>query len=175
MKPKTGPYCTIAGDVEFGRDVVVHGYANLYGCRIGDESRIGPFVEIQCDAVVGRRVRVQSHTFICSFVTIEDDVFVGHNVNFINDRYPTAPKASGNIWTPERTTVRRGASIGTGAVIQCGIEIGEGAVVGAGSVVTRDVPPHSVVAGVPARALRELSPDEQWLGGQSDTKTKGER
>ena len=167
MSVKIGKYCTIADNVKFGANVIVHGHANLYGCTIGDESKIGTFVEIQCDVTVGKRVRVQTHTFICSYVEIEDDVFVGHNVNFINDRHPTAPKAVDGTWKAEKTIVRKGASVGTGAVIMCGIEIGEGAVIGAGSVVTKDVPAHTVVAGVPARALRTIDPKDRYLGGQS--------
>ena len=166
MSARIGEYCTISDDVEFGDNVVVHGHANLYGCVIGEESRIGTFVEIQCDVAIGKRVRVQSHTFICSDVTIEDDVFIGHNVNFINDRYPTVPKAGDGTWTSESCRVKRGASVGTGATIMCGVEIGEGAVVGAGSLVTKDVPPHAVVTGVPSRIIRMLPPDEQWSGGQ---------
>lgn len=165
-EPRVGQFCTIAPDVEFGENVIVHGHANLYGCRIGDGSKIGAFVEIQRDVTVGKRVRVQTHTFICSDVVIEDDVFVGHNVNFINDRYPTSPKAADGTWTAEKTVVHCGASLGTGSVILCGIEIGEGAVVGAGSVVTKNVPPHTVVAGVPARVIRQISPEDRWLGGQ---------
>lgn len=168
MSARIGKFCTVSDDVVFGEDVIVHGHANLYGCRVGDGSRIGTFVEIQRDAEIGRRVRVQSHTFICSGVVVEDDVFVGHNVNFINDRYPTSPNAVSGDWKMENTVVRRGASIGTAAVILCGIEIGEGAVVGAGSVVTKNVPPHTVVAGVPARIIRELSDDERWQGGRGE-------
>ena len=167
MKPTIGRYCTISNDVKFGADVVVHGFANLYGCTIGDGVRIGTFVEIQRDAVIGKRVRIQSHTFICSLVTIEDDVFIGHNVNFINDRHPTSPKAAAGTWTPEGTTVRRGVSIGTGAVIMCGVEIGEGAMIGAGSVVTRDVPPYAVVVGPPARVVRTMVPEEHWPAVQA--------
>ena len=166
MPAKIGPYCTITDDVDLGENTVVYGYANLYGCRIGADTRVGPFVEIQADAAVGRRVRIQSHTFICSDVTIEDDVFIGHNVSFINDRYPTSPKASAKTWQCESITVHKGASIGSGATILCGVNIGEGSVVGAGSVVTHDVPPHTIVAGVPASVLREIPPEDRWLGGQ---------
>ena len=167
MSVKIGKYCTVADDVKFGKNVIVYGHANLYGCTIGDESRIGTFVEIQRDAVIGKRVRVQSHSFICSYVVVEDDVFIGHNVSFINDRHPTAPKAVDGTWVAEETKVGRGASIGTGAIILCGVEIGEGAVIGAGSVVTRNVPPHAVVVGVPSRVVRILPPEERWQGGRS--------
>ncbi|HKB09903.1 MAG TPA: acyltransferase [Vicinamibacterales bacterium] len=151
----------IAADVRLGRDVKIFEFVNLYGCEIGDESRIGTFVEIQRGAKVGRRVKVQSHTFICEGVEIEDNVFVGHGVMFINDRYPSAVNAEGKLqtdadWTMTPTVVRKSASIGSGATILCGVEIGEGALVGAGSVVTRSVPPHTVVAGNPARVLRTL-------------------
>jgi acetyltransferase-like isoleucine patch superfamily enzyme len=165
MQTKIGDYCTITDDVTFGDRVIVHGHANLYGCHIGDDSRIGTFVEIQRDVNIGKRVRVQSHTFVCSDVEIEDDVFIGHNVNFINDRYPTARKATSNQWHSEHTLVCQGATIGTGAIILCGVVIGTGAVIGAGSVVTRNVPPHTVVAGNPARILRTLSPAERLTGG----------
>jgi acetyltransferase-like isoleucine patch superfamily enzyme len=163
---KTGQNCTISDDVVFGREVIIYNFVNLYGCRIGDSTRIGSFVEIQKNAEVGRRVRIQSHSFICSEVTIEDDVFVGHNVNFINDRYPTVQKTTDQTWLSERTRVGRGASIGTGAIILCGVSIGEGAVIGAGSVVTHDVESHTVVAGNPARTIRLLGPDERWRGGE---------
>ncbi|MDD2689720.1 MAG: acyltransferase [Candidatus Omnitrophica bacterium] len=163
---RIGKYCTVSKDVKFGKNVTVHGHVNLYGCRIGDDCSIGAFVEIQRDACVGKRVRIQSHTFICSNITIEDDCFIGHHVCFINDRYPTSAKAKAKTWKCEGSTIRRGASIGSGAVILCGVEVGEGAVVGAGSVVVEDVPPHAVIAGVPARVLRSLTSAERWLGGQ---------
>ena len=151
----------IAPDVKLGRDVKIFDFVNLYGCEIGDESRIGAFVEIQKGARIGRRVKVSSHTFICEGVTIEDHVFVGHNVTFINDRYPRATTAGGELqtdadWKVVPTLVRRGASIGSGSTILCGVEIGEGAVVGAGSVVTKDVAPGMVVAGNPARVMRPV-------------------
>jgi acetyltransferase-like isoleucine patch superfamily enzyme len=144
-------FVNIADDVKLGRDVAIFEFVNLYGCQIGDESRIGTFVEIQRDVTVGRRVRIQSHTFICSGVQVEDDVFIGHNVTFINDRHPSAEGARRGAWTLEPTVVRRGASIGSGAVILCGLTIGEGARVGAGAVVTADVPAGALVIGVPAR------------------------
>ena len=146
-------FVNIADDVKLGRDVAIFEYVNLYGCEIGDESRVGTFVEIQRDVVVGRRVRIQSHTFICSGVHIGDDVFVGHNVTFINDRHPTAEGARNGSWTLEPTRVKSGASIGSGAVIMCGLTIGEDARIGAGAVVTKDVPAGATVAGVPARVL----------------------
>lgn len=152
-------YNRIAPDVRMGKDVRVFGFANLYGCTIGDESRIGTFVEVQKNAVIGARCKIQSHTFICEGVTIEDEVFVGHGVMFINDRDPHATAEGGALqteadWTVEPTRVCRGASIGSGAVILGGVTIGEGALVGAGAVVTRDVAPGAVVAGCPARFLR---------------------
>jgi UDP-2-acetamido-3-amino-2,3-dideoxy-glucuronate N-acetyltransferase len=152
---------SIAADVKLGKDVEIFEFVNLYGCEIGDESRIGAFVEIQRGAKVGRRVKVSSHTFICEGVEIEDHVFVGHGVAFINDRYPRAVNARGEVqtdadWKVVPTIVRRGASIGSGCTILCGIEIGRDAIVGAGSVVTRDVPPGTIVAGNPARVLRKI-------------------
>jgi UDP-2-acetamido-3-amino-2,3-dideoxy-glucuronate N-acetyltransferase len=158
-------FVRIRDDVKLGRDVVIRDFVNLYGCEIGDNSRVGTFVEIQRGATIGRNCKISSHTFICEGVTIEDDVFVGHNVSFINDRYPRAT-SDGHLqtqddWTLERTLVRRGASIGTSATILCGVVIGEGAVVGAGSVVTRDVPPHAVVVGNPARVLKYLPAAQQ--------------
>lgn len=156
----------IGPDVELGRDVVVHAFVNLYGCRIGDGTRIGTFVEVQKGVSIGSRCKIQSHTFICEGVTIEDEVFVGHHVCFTNDRVPRATTPGGTLqtdadWTLERTVVRRGASIGSGAVILSGIEIGAGALIGAGAVVTRDVAPDSVVAGNPARLLRRGATPEK--------------
>jgi len=153
-------YCRIAPDVKLGRNVVFHAFVNLYGCTIGDNSRIGTFVEIQKNAVIGRNVKVSSHTFICEGVTIEDDVFIGHNVSFINDKYPRATAGSGQLqteadWQVVPTRVKRGASIGTSATILCGVTIGENAIVGAGSVVTKDVPDNTIVAGVPARVVNK--------------------
>jgi acetyltransferase-like isoleucine patch superfamily enzyme len=147
-------FVNIADDVKLGHGVAIFEFVNLYGCEIGDESRIGTFVEIQRDVFVGRRVRIQSHTFICSGVRVEDDVFIGHNVTFINDRHPSAEGARTGAWTLEPTVVERGASIGSSAVILCGLTIGQGARIGAGAVVTRDVPAGAVVAGVPARVRR---------------------
>jgi acetyltransferase-like isoleucine patch superfamily enzyme len=146
-------FVNIADDVKLGRDVTIFEFVNLYGCEIGDESRIGAFVEIQRDATIGHRVRIQSHTFICSGVRIEDDVFVGHNVTFINDRHPSSESARTSAWVLEPTVVKRGASIGSGAVILCGLTIGEGARVGAGAVVVGDVAPGTLVVGVPAHPL----------------------
>ena len=153
---------SISLDVKLGRNVKVYDFVNLYGCEIGDESRIGTFVEIQRGARIGRRVKVSSHTFICEGVEVADDVFIGHGVMFINDKYPRAvnpggqPQSSAD-WQVVPTIVRRGASIGSNATILCGVQIGEGAIVGAGSVVTRDVPPGAIVVGNPARVRREVS------------------
>ena len=151
----------IAPDVKLGKDVRIFDFVNLYGCEIGDETRIGAFVEIQRGAKVGRRVKVSSHTFICEGVEVEDQVFIGHGVVFINDPYPRAVNADGELqterdWKVVRTVVRRGASIGSGSTILCGIEVGEDAIVGAGSVVTRSVPAGAIVAGNPARVLRKI-------------------
>ncbi len=153
-----GDFVRIAPDVKLGQDVKVYAFVNLYGCEIGDESKIGAFVEIQKGAKVGRRVKVSSHTFICEGVTIEDEVLIGHGVMFINDKYPRATTADGELqseadWTCIPTLVKRGASIGSNATIMCGVTIGERAMVGAGSVVTHDVPDGAVVAGVPAKIL----------------------
>jgi acetyltransferase-like isoleucine patch superfamily enzyme len=150
----------VAPDVRLGRNVRMYAFVNLYGCTIGDDTSIGTFVEIQKGAVIGARCKIQSHTFICEGVTIEDEVFVGHNVSFINDTYPRAtaggaPQTEAD-WTLVPTLVKRGASLGTGSTILGGVTIGEGAIVGAGSVVTRDVPARAVVAGNPARLLRTL-------------------
>jgi len=145
-------------DVNFGNDVIVQSFTNLYGCQIGDETRVGPFVEIQRGAVVGARCKIQSHAFICEGVTIEDEVFVGHGVLFINDKRPRATTSSGQLqdgdnWSVLRTVVERGASLGSGAVILGGVRIGAGALIGAGAVVTRDVSAGVTVAGNPARPL----------------------
>ena len=147
-------------DVEFGENVVVHPFTNLYGCRIGDNTRIGPFVEIQRGVVVGANCKIQSHTFVCTGVTIEDEVFIGHGVMFINDIYPRAT-ANGELqteadWKVERTVIKNGASIGTGATILANVTIGENAIIGAGSVVTKDVPANCIVAGNPAKVLRKI-------------------
>lgn len=149
----------IAPNVRFGRDVRVGVFVNLYGCTIGDETRIGPFVEIQKNASVGARCKVSSHTFICEGVTIEDECFIGHHVCFTNDLHPRATAGSGALqteqdWKVIPTTVKRGASIGSGAIILGGVTVGERALVGAGAVVTKDVAPDEIVAGVPARKLR---------------------
>jgi UDP-2-acetamido-3-amino-2,3-dideoxy-glucuronate N-acetyltransferase len=156
----------VAPSVRLGRDVVIHhpDLVNLYGCTIGDETKVGTFVEIQKNAHVGSRCKISSHSFLCEGVTIEDEVFIGHGVMFINDRHPRAT-AGGALqteadWTVVPTRVGRGASIGSGAVVLCGVTIGEGAMVGAGAVVTRDVPAGATVAGVPARQLRR-APDRQ--------------
>lgn len=150
----------IAPSVRLGKGVVIHqpDLVNLYGCEIGDDTKVGAFVEIQKNARIGARCKISSHSFICEGVTIEDEAFIGHGVMFINDRHPRATAEGGALqteadWTCEPTRVKRGASIGSGAVILCGVTIGERALVGAGAVVTKDVPPHAVVAGVPARAL----------------------
>jgi len=149
----------IASDVKLGQRVKIFAFTNLYGCEIGDDVKIGAFVEIQKGARIGKRCKVSSHSFICEGVTLEEEVFVGHGVTFINDRFPRATTAEGALqteadWSCVPTTVKRGASIGSGATILCGVTIGEGAIVGAGSVVTKDVPGGAVVAGNPARVLR---------------------
>jgi acetyltransferase-like isoleucine patch superfamily enzyme len=154
-------FCRIAADVRLGKGVQIFSFVNLYGCSIGDHSKVGAFVEIQKGVEVGSNVKISSHTFICTGVTIEDDVFVGHNVSFVNDKLPRSTSRGGALqteqdWEVVPTVVRRGASIGTGSTILCGITIGEGAMVGAGSVVTRDVEPYAVVAGNPARMMRRL-------------------
>jgi acetyltransferase-like isoleucine patch superfamily enzyme len=155
------PFQRIAPDVKLGRNVRLHGFVNLYGCEIGDDVKIGTFVEIQKGVKIGNRCKISSHTFICEGVTLEDEVFVGHNVTFTNDRYPRASNENGKLqteadWACIRTLVKRGASIGSGATLLCGITIGENAMIGAGGVVTRDVPPDTVVAGNPARVVKSL-------------------
>src|SRR5437867_911703 len=155
-----GQFCVIAPDVKLGCDVVIHHFVNLYGCQIGDGSKIGSFVEIQKNARIGRNCKISSHSFICEGVTIEDEVFIGHGVTFINDKFPRATNDASQLqtetdWKPVPTTVKRGASVGSGATILCGITIGERATVGAGSVVTKDVPDRATVAGNPARTLSE--------------------
>ena len=161
MDTHAQPLNRIASSVKLGRDVKIYDFTNLYGCEIGDETKIGTFVEIQKGARVGRRCKISSHTFICEGVTLEDGVFVGHGVTFTNDRYPRATNPDGSLqtdehWTCVPTRVCGGASIGSGSTILCGVTIGEQAIVGAGSVVTRDVPAHTVVAGNPARVLRRM-------------------
>jgi len=153
----------IAPDVRLGKNVKLSKFINLYGCEIGDETKIGAFVEVQKGATIGKRCKISSHTFICEGVTIEDNVFVGHNVTFINDTYPRATASDGelqtdNDWKVETTVVKRGASIGSGATILSRVTIGENAIVGAGSVVTKDVATNTIVAGAPARVLRLLEP-----------------
>ena len=154
-------YIRIASDVKFGLNVKIYAFVNLYGCEIGDDSRIGTFVEIQRGSKIGKRVKISSHSFICGGVTIEDEVFIGHGVMFINDKYPRSTTGGGQPQTEEDwvcipTLVRRGASIGSNATILCGVTIGEGAIVGAGSVVTHDVLPETIVAGNPAHLIRTL-------------------
>lgn len=149
----------IAPDVKLGRDVVIHNFVNLYGCEVGDGTKIGSFVEIQKNARVGRNCKISSHSFICEAVTIEDEVFIGHGVIFINDKVPRATTSAGHLqtdddWKPVPTIVKRGASIGSGATILCGVTIGERAIVGAGAVVTKDVGAGTTVAGNPAKVLK---------------------
>lgn len=151
----------IADDVKLGENVRLSKFINLYGCEIGDDTKIGAFVEIQKNASIGKRCKISSHTFICEGVTIEDNVFIGHGVTFVNDSYPRATSTGGSLqteddWKVEFTVIRKGASIGSGATILANISIGENAIVGAGSVVTKDVPPNTIVAGNPARILRYI-------------------
>ena len=154
-------YLCIAPDVKLGKDVKLAKFINLYGCEVGDETKIGAFVEVQKNARIGKRCKISSHTFICEGVTVEDHVFIGHGVMFINDSYPRATTAGGELqtaadWKVEQTVVKKGASIGSGATILSNVTIGERAIVGAGSVVTRDVPADVIVAGNPARVLRAI-------------------
>jgi acetyltransferase-like isoleucine patch superfamily enzyme len=166
----TEPAASIAPDVQLGRDVKLAKFINLYGCQIGDETKVGPFVEIQKNARVGQRCKISSHTFICEGVTVEDQVFIGHGVTFVNDSFPRATTATGELqgaadWNVEPTLVRRGASIGSGATILANVVIGENAIVGAGSVVTRHVPANAIVAGNPARILRYLGHEDGARNG----------
>ena len=159
-------HVAIAPDVKLGKGVKLARFINLYGCEIGDETKVGAFVEIQKNASVGRRCKISSHTFICEGVTIEDHVFVGHGVTFVNDSFPRATTAAGELqtgddWEVETTLVKKGASIGSGATILSKVTIGERAIVGAGSVVTRDVPADTIVAGNPARVLRSIPTDSR--------------
>jgi acetyltransferase-like isoleucine patch superfamily enzyme len=157
QSPGISELACIADDVQLAEGVSIAAFVNLYGCELGAESRVGAFAEVQAGVRIGARCKISSHTFICSGVTVEDEVFIGHGVVFINDRYPRATSVNGlpqteDDWRLERTVVRRGASIGSGAIIMCGVEIGEGALVGAGALVTRDVPPRALVIGSPGRA-----------------------
>ena len=156
----TAEYARIAPDVRLGRDVRIYAFVNLYGCEIDDESKIGTFVEIQKGVRIGKRVKVSSHSFICEGVTIEDEVFIGHGVMFINDKYPRSTTEAGSLqseadWVCIPTLIKERASIGSNATILCGVTIGEGAMVGAGSVVTHDVPPGAIVVGNPAKPIIE--------------------
>ncbi len=155
-------FCSIAPNVKLGQGVKLSKFINMYGCEIGDETKIGAFVEIQKNSSVGRRCKISSHTFVCEGVTIEDNVFIGHGVTFVNDSYPRATAPDGEIqtekdWRVEKTLVKRGASIGSGSTILANLVIGENAIVGAGSVVTRDVPANVIVAGNPAKVLRSIT------------------
>ena len=158
-----GQFCVIASDVKLGQDVTIYNFVNLYGCEIGDGTRIGSFVEIQKGARVGSNCKISSHTFICEGVTIEDEVFIGHGVIFINDKYPRATNANGTLqteaeWQVLPTVIKRAASVGSGATIICGVTIGERAIVGAGALVTKDVQAGETVAGNPARVLAKKKP-----------------
>ena len=151
----------IAPDVVLGKNVMLNDFINLYGCRVGDDTKIGPFVEVQKNSAIGKRCKISSHTFICEGVTIEDEVFIGHGVMFINDRFPRAATESGSLqteqdWDVIETTIKKGASVGSNATILCGVTVGCGSLVGAGSVVVNDVPDNTVVAGNPARIIRKL-------------------
>jgi acetyltransferase-like isoleucine patch superfamily enzyme len=165
MSDQLPNYARIAPDVKLGRNVRIHGFVNLYGCEIGDETKIGTFVEIQKGAKIGDNCKISSHTFICEGVTIESGVFVGHGVTFVNDRYPRATNSARQLqteadWDCQKTVVKRGASIGSGATLLGGITVRENAIVGAGSVVTKDVPPNTIVAGNPARILKTFVPND---------------
>ncbi len=162
MSEESKKYISIADDVRLGKNVKLANFVNLYGCAIGDNTRIGTFVEVQKNAFIGRNCKIQSHTFVCEGVTIEDDVFIGHGVTFINDKYPRATNGEGCLqseadWQVVPTVVKKGASVGSGSTVLCSVTIGEKAIVGSGSVVTKDVPPNTIVAGNPARVIRKIS------------------
>lgn len=166
------PHMCIASDVKLGRDVKLSKFINLYGCEIGDESKIGAFVEIQKNAIVGQRCKISSHTFICEGVRIEDNVFIGHGVTFINDSYPRATTEGGILqteadWKLESTIVKRGASVGSGVTVLCNVTIGENAIVGAGAVVTKDVPARAIVVGNPAKFLRFVNTEKELANVES--------
>ena len=168
MNPPNSPTVIVTPDVKLGKNVRMFAFVNLYGCEIGDDTRIGTFVEVQKNAKIGQRCKISSHTFVCEGVTIEDEVFVGHGVTFINDMFPRATADSGKLqteadWACVPTLVKRGASIGSGVTILGGVTIGERAIVGAGSVVTRDVPAGTIVAGNPARVLRKVEEPKEIL------------
>jgi len=161
-------FCSIAPNVKLGQGVKLSKFINMYGCEIGDETKIGAFVEIQKNASVGRRCKISSHTFVCEGVTIEDNVFIGHGVTFVNDSYPRATTPEGELqtetdWHVEKTLVKRGASIGSGSTILANLTIGENAIVGAGSVVTKDVPTNAIVVGNPAKVLRYISEESRAI------------
>ncbi|GFO64870.1 N-acetyltransferase [Geomonas paludis] len=169
-------FVAVSPDVKLGQQVKLGKFINLYGCTIGDNTKIGAFVEIQKNANVGKNCKISSHTFICEGVDIEDNVFIGHNVTFINDLYPKATNASGELqveadWTCIRTTIKKNASIGSSVTLLCGVTVGENAIVGAGSVVTKDVAPHSVVAGNPARVLRVIQKETSDEGAISQSQS----
>ncbi|HBF42830.1 MAG TPA: N-acetyltransferase [Desulfobacteraceae bacterium] len=154
-------YCRISPDVKLGKDVKIHAFVNLYGCSVGDNTKIGAFVEIQKGVLIGKNCKISSHTFICEGVKIQDEVFIGHNVTFINDAYPRAANIDGSLqsdedWAVVPTEVKTGVSIGSSATILCGVTIGEGAILGAGSLVTKDVPDYEIWAGTPAHFLRVI-------------------
>lgn len=168
MNPPSSPTIIVTADVKLGKNVRLFGFVNLYGCEVGDDTRIGTFVEVQKNARIGQRCKISSHTFVCEGVTIEDEVFIGHGVMFINDMFPRATTDAGSLqseadWACVPTLVKRGASIGSGVTILGGVTIGERAIVGAGSVVTRDVPAGTIVAGNPARVLRNIEEPRETL------------